>query len=477
MWYKLLFFVSIILIGSSLSSNLPFISGENKEAKIDSLFATWNGTDVAGGTVAVVREGEIVFSKAYGMASLEYGVPNRVETIYNLASVSKQFTAYGMVLLEQQGKLSLEDDVRKYLPDVPDFGERITIRQMLTHTSGLRSLHALLEMAGWRGDDRRSNADLRRFIANQKELNFPSGSEYLYCNTGYMFCADIIEQISGMSYESWMKENVFDPLGMSQSFCRRDINQVIPHVATSYYGPANNEFQKAVEYWAYVGSGNMHSTVADLSVWMKQFRQPNSAFKRLQENGILTNGDTIPYALGNIVSTHRGAKVIHHGGSIGGFRSFFLFFPEYDIGFIVLSNRSSGNAGGKAFQLAHLYLSDHLEPVSSSSPGQAEQSSSWEPSESDKTGMLGRYYSPELDTYYRIDWSSDDGYSLYHQRHGSRPVQGGQEDELRNPSFRFQLVRGKRNRIIGARASNGRVRNMWFEKVGEKYDPAKTRLK
>lgn len=466
MWYKTLFLASIILIAASFMSNSPTHISEDRLEQIDSLFSEWNGTDVPGGTIAVVEKGEITFSKAYGMASLEYGVPNRPETVYNLASVSKQFTAYAMVLLEEQGKLSLEDDVRKYLSDVPDFGEPITIRQMLNHTSGLRSLHALLGMAGWRSDDRRSNADLRRFIAMQKELNFPPGSEYLYCNTGYMFCADIIEEISGQSYESWMQDHVFEPLGMTHSFARRNINEIVPDVATSYYGPDADGYEKAVEYWAYVGSGNMHSNVEDLAVWMNQFRQPNAAFQKLMTNGILTNGDTIPYALGINVTTYRSQKVIHHGGSIGGFRSFFVYFPDQDMGFIVLGNRSSANAGGKAFQLADLYLKDQLAPRPVRTPrSNSEESPSWVPTEKDRKSMLGRYYSPELDTYYSIRWSSEEGYSIYHQRHGNMSVQGGEQDELRHPGLRFQLMRDKRDRIIGGRASNGRVRNMWFEKT------------
>lgn len=466
MLYKSFFLVSILLISASTYSLLknPDVVPVSPE-QIDALFSDWNGTDVPGGTIAVIEKGKVSYSKAYGMASLEYGVPNRTETIYNIASVSKQFTAYAMVLLEKQGKLSLDDDIKKYLPDVPDFGETITIRHTLTHTSGLRSLHALLGMAGWRGDDRRSNADLRRFIAQQRELNFPVGSEYLYCNTGFMFCADIVEEITGQSFEVWMQEHVFEPMGMHSTFCRRDINQVVPDVATSYYGPSEEQFSKAVEYWAYIGSGNMHSTVDDLAAWMNQFRNPSPEFLKLQENGILTNGDTISYALGINVTTYRGTKVIHHGGSIGGYRSFFVFFPEHDLGFILLSNRSSGDVGTKAFELADLHLADHLEPAASPVEREKElEQLPWNPTDKERIALLGQYYSPELDTYYDVRWAAAEGYHLYHQRHGIIPVEPRDQDELASGILRVRFEKDKRGKITGLRASNGRARHVWMEK-------------
>jgi CubicO group peptidase (beta-lactamase class C family) len=331
--------------------------------RLDSIFSDWRGTDVPGGAVVIVKGGEVVWEKAFGMASLEYGVPNIRETVFNIASVSKQFTAYGILLLEKDGKLSLDDDIRTYLPEIPDFGEVITIRHLLHHTSGLRSLHALFHLAGWRDDDRRSNEDLLRFLPKQKDLNFLPGNAYLYCNTGFILSAVIIERITGQTFENWMQDQVFSPLGMDNSFFRRDYTLVVPNVATSYSGLP---FKKSVEYWAYIGSGNMHSNTGDLALWINHFRtlynQKDTLLKKMWTRGVLNDGDTVSYALGVVTGTYNGITSISHGGSIGGFRSYLAYLPTEDLGIAVLSNHSFGNPGGKAQKILDVFLDGNSRP-------------------------------------------------------------------------------------------------------------------
>jgi len=247
----------------ALSQDISAQYGKAEIQKIDSLFISWNQPNHPGGSVGIMKEGKVIFSRAYGLASLEYLVPNTPDTRFNIASVSKQFTCMGIVLLHIQGKLSFDDDVRKYLPELPVFEDPITIRHLIHHTSGMRSLHALLEMAGWRGDDSRTNEDLFRFMKNQKDLNFKPGEEYLYCNTGYMLMADIIEKITEEKFAVWMHDNVFEPLEMINTYVEDDYSRVVPVNATSYYGSASHGFSRAVEYWGYVGSGNIHSTTND----------------------------------------------------------------------------------------------------------------------------------------------------------------------------------------------------------------------
>ena len=186
--------------------------------KIDSLFVNWTQPNYPGAVVGIMKGGELVFSKAYGLASLEYNVPNTTETLFNLASVSKQFTAMGIVILEQEGKLSFDDDIRRHIPELPDFGETITIRNMLQHTSGLRSFHDLLALAGWRSGERRDNDDLYRLMLKQRDLNFTPGQEYAYSNTNYMLMVNVIEKITGEKFIDWMKRKVFQPLGMKNTY-------------------------------------------------------------------------------------------------------------------------------------------------------------------------------------------------------------------------------------------------------------------
>ncbi|MEM8888077.1 MAG: serine hydrolase domain-containing protein, partial [Bacteroidota bacterium] len=326
-----------------------------QEEAIDALFSSWEAGNQPGGSVGVMREGEIIYSKGFGLASLEYKVPNSYGTIFNIASVSKQFTSMGIVRLEEMGKLSVDDDIRKYLPELPDFGHTITLRHCMYHTSGMRSLHAMLGMAGWRGDDSRTDDDLFRYMLRQKELNFPPGEDNLYCNTGYMLLAVIIERLTEEPFPTWMKKNVFLPLGMNHTYVEDDYSRVVPNNATSYYRE-DEGYSRAVEYWGYVGSGNMHSTAEDLLYWMDNYRNPKigweKAFRRMQEVGKLNNGNSINYAFGININEALGKKFIGHGGAIGGFRSNVVCFPQEKLSIVVLSNFSSSGPQGKVFQIA-----------------------------------------------------------------------------------------------------------------------------
>ncbi|MGB5188704.1 serine hydrolase domain-containing protein, partial [Robiginitalea sp.] len=305
-------------------------------------------------------DGNIIFSRAYGLASLEYLVPNTPGTIFNTGSVSKQFTAMGIVRLEEQGSLSFDDEIHKFLPELPDFGVPITIRHLLHHTSGLRSLHALFALAGWRDDDSRSNEDLNRIILNQKDLNFTPGSEYLYCNTGYMLMVNIIEGITGENFKDWMKKQIFDPLGMKQTYVEDQYSRVVANNATSYY--RRGDFERAVEYWGYIGSGNMHSTTGDLLKWLSNFETPlkgwESSFKKMQTLDPFNNGTPNNYAFGVVVDKHLGERRIQHGGAIGGFRAFVAAYPDKKLNIAILTNFSTGNPGGNADEIAAIILGD-----------------------------------------------------------------------------------------------------------------------
>ncbi len=328
--------------------------------KIDSLFLDWNKPNHPGGVIGVVQNGKTVFSKAYGLASLEYLVPNSQSTKFNIASVSKQFTAMGIVVLQQRGKLSVDDDIRKHLPELPDFGETVTIRHMLHHTSGLRSLHAMLGLAGWRGDDSRTNEDLDRFMLTQKDLNFKPGDEYLYCNTGFMLMVNIIEKISGEKFSQWMETNVFKPLGMINTYVEDNYSRVVRNNATSYNMGKDNEFDRAVEYWGYVGSGNMHSTTDDLLRWLENFSNPKagweSHFKIMQTLDNFNDGRKNSYAFGVGIGDYNGVKSVGHGGAIGGFRSNVITYPEKELSIVILTNFSSSSPSKKSRGISEIIL-------------------------------------------------------------------------------------------------------------------------
>ncbi|WP_219007206.1 serine hydrolase domain-containing protein [Aquimarina litoralis] len=326
--------------------------------KIDSLFIPWNVSNHPGGSVLVSKNGKNIFSKSYGLANIEYNIPNTKNTLFNIGSISKQFTAMGIVLLEEKNKLSFDDNIRKYIPELPNFTKAITIRYLLHHTSGLRDLHGLLGLAGWRSGDLETNDDVYRIIKNQKELNFKPNEEFLYSNTGYILLAKIIENISQSKFDEWMKQNIFKPLGMKHTYVETSLDNIITNNATSYY--LQEEFKRASEYWGYFGSGNIHSTVGDLNIWLQNFSKPQnnweSAFSKLLLTTPLNNGFKTDYGFGVRIEDYSGKKVIQHGGSVGGFRSIARTFPEEQFNIVILTNYSRSNIRSKANMISDIIL-------------------------------------------------------------------------------------------------------------------------
>lgn len=353
---KTLLFFLIFTFAFTASAQLD----RSVEKDIDRLFIEWNRPNHPGGVVGIVQDGKLVYSKAYGLASLEYLVPNDTGTRFNIASVSKQFTALGIVRLHLEGKLSVDDDVRKYIPDLPDFGKTITLRHMLHHTSGMRSLHSMLALAGWRGNDARTNEDLLRFMLDQRDLNFVPGDEYMYCNTGYILMAILIEKISGEKFSTWMKKEIFEPLDLSDTYVEDRYDRVVLKNATSYNGSKERGFVREVEFWGYTGSGNVHSTMLDMLKWYRNYYRPQegweNAFLMMQTVDDLNNGQLNDYAFGVRIESYRGEKRISHGGSIGGFRAYACTYPERKLEIVTLTNFSSSSAGGKVNSITNILL-------------------------------------------------------------------------------------------------------------------------
>lgn len=454
----------------------PAGSAQPVAARADSLFALWKLPRHPGGVVAWIEKGAIAWSGAYGMGSLEYEVPVTSETVFNTGSVSKQFTAFAIVLLAQEGKLSLEDDVRKYLPELPGFGAPITIRHLLTHTSGLRNFQNLLALAGWRDGDHMTNEDLLKYMAWQKELNFPTGSEYLYCNTGFNLCTKIVERVAGMPFTDFTKKRIFEPLGMTSTEFRYDLEKIYPKTATSYEGFTMSGFTRPKEYWTYYGNGNVYSTLADMAKWMGNFGNPrvggSAAIRMLQERGILTNGDTLTYALGIVCETYRGLRVLQHGGSVGGYRAQLTYFPDFDAGVVVMTNFSSANPGAKALAIADLFLEGKFplpKPATNAGANGASISPKPDPSLQNAAFLRtleGVYYSDELQTGYTLAVRGDKLVAA-HPRHADFELVPYSVNELQSRTSFFsevEVVRDNQSHVLGVRVSNGRVRNLWFKK-------------
>ncbi|MCF2493161.1 serine hydrolase [Dyadobacter chenhuakuii] len=331
-------------------------------ARADSLFSEWNKPGSPGAAVGVVHQGKLIYAKGFGESDVETGAKNGPQTIFHVASVSKQFTAYGIVLLAQQGKISLDDDIRKHIPEVPDFGKTITIRHLIHHTSGLRDQWNLLVMAGWQLDDVITKQHVFNLIKRQKELNFEPGSAFAYCNTGYTLLAEVVSRVGKKPFAEWMQQEVFKPLGMKNTLFYDNQEQIVKGRAYSFHKSQEKDgrFEKAILSYGNVGATSLFTTVNDLLFWMNNFRTSQlggpAVMKQMLERGRITKGDTLPYAFGLAHGTYRGLAYYGHNGADAGFRSSITYFPKEDYGFIVLSNQAEFAPEKKAFDVAGIYM-------------------------------------------------------------------------------------------------------------------------
>lgn len=333
------------------------------EKQVDQLMSTIVSADKPGATIAVSKGDQLLLNKGYGLADLEYNVPNGSKTIFHIASVSKQFTAFSVALLADQGKISLDDDVRKYITELPDFGQKITIRHLIFHTSGLRDQWDLLALAGWRLDDVITREQVLRVMSHQKDLNFKPGDEFSYCNTGYTLLAEIVRRVGGKSFGDWTTENIFKPLGMNNTFFYEDHERIVKNRAYSYDN-RGGEVKKSVLSYATAGATSLFTTAEDLVKWSDNFSTMKvgnaKVMKQMEERGVLNKGDTLGYAFGQGIGRYRGLKTADHGGADAGYRSFLLRFPEQKYTIVVLSNLGSFNTGRIAYRIADIYMKDLL---------------------------------------------------------------------------------------------------------------------
>lgn len=439
--------------------------------RIDQLVNAATGEQEPGASIAVVRDGKIIYSKGFGMANMEYGIRNTPQTIFHIASVSKQFTAFSIAMLADQGKLSLDDDIRKYLPELHDFGTPITIRQLIHHTSGLRDQWNLLVMAGWRMDDVITRDQILRLIARQHDLNFPPGERHEYCNTGYTLMGEIVSRVTGQPFSEWASENLFLPLQMMDTQFYDDHERLVPGRSYSYY-LGEGGFKKAVLNYANVGATSLFTTVEDLSKWAMNFEHPQvgnaNVMKMMEERGILTNGDTLDYAFGQVLGRYKGLKTVSHGGADAGYRTMLLRFPDQKFSVSVFSNLASFDPYGLAYQIADAFLSDQLkeekkkdEPETPSEPKKDEP---FDPASVSLSDYTGRYYSEELQTFYELEVKNDT-LVAHHPRHDDFKLIPEKPDVFSATAWwmgELVFTRDNSKKVKTMKASNGRVMNLVF---------------
>ena len=335
-------------------------------AQVDALFAQWDMPDSPGCAVGIIKDGVLIHARGYGMANLEHGIPITRQTVFDIGSCSKQFTAFCILLLEKQGKLSLDNDVRKFVPEVPDFGRPILIRHLLYHTSGLRNVVTLLENDGKRSEDLVTDADGLRVLAKERDLNFLPGEKHRYSNTGYFLMSLIVKKVSGESLREFARKNIFEPLGMTHTKFHDDHTMIVKSRATGYSPSSGGGFGIDMSNWEHVGDGSLMTTLEDLVKWDRNFYDGKAGGKdlvrRMEIPGRLNDGTKHNYGCGLIIGEYQGTPMIHHGGAWAGYRSHILRFPERRLTFVVLGNLSSLDAWNMAGRASLLFFPSDPEP-------------------------------------------------------------------------------------------------------------------
>ena len=356
-----------VLLSSGLMVGQTPPDSENLPAKVDATFQKMDSTVSPGCALSVMKDGKIVYERGYGMADLDHNVPISSTTVFHVASMSKQFVAASILMLAQQGKLSLDDPARKYIPELPDFGTPVTIRELIHHTSGLRDQWDLLGLSGWRYSlDLITNDDVLYVVSHQKELNFTPGTKFLYSNTGFTLLGEIVKRVSGKTLREFTTTNIFQPLGMKNTHFRDDHAEIVKNIAYGYE-PAKDTFRLSVTNFDTVGATSLMTTVEDLALWDENFYNPRvggaELTKQMLERGKLNNGEQIDYASGLSIGSYRGLKTVDHGGADAGYRADLIRFPDQHFSAACLCNLATANPSDLTRKVADIYLAKEMKPA------------------------------------------------------------------------------------------------------------------
>lgn len=390
-------------------------------AKVDAIFAAYDKPGSPGCELGVIRNGELIYTHGYGMANLEYDIPISSHTVFYVGSVSKQFTAANILLLAQQGKLSLDDPVQKYVPELPAYSHPITIAELIHHTSGLRDYYGLMSLAGIDMDDVLTQEQALWFITHQKHLNFEPGEEYLYSNSGYFLEGIVVKRATGKSLADFAQENVFGPLGMKDTHYHNDHTMIVPQRASGYAPkPGGNGFRLSTSYSELIGAGGVMTTIEDLLLWDRNFYSGKvggmDLIQQMTKTATLNSGEKLKYASGLEVDTYRGLPRVSHGGAFAGYRAELMRFPEQRFSVGCLCNLATTNPTQLATHVADLYLAGEFKtPATDESKATPVQLS-----DAELNGKAGLYRDAHTGTVWKITvrdaklrmGQGDDGFEL-----------------------------------------------------------------
>ena len=445
-------------------------SGGPTNPEVDAIFADLQG-DRPGAVVGVLWNGEVVHRAGYGAAHLDHAVPITPETVFDIASISKQFGAMAALLLESEGNLDLDADVRGYVPELPDFGAVITARHLIHHTSGIRDWPHTMALGGIGFTDVISFEKILRMLHRQQAINFPPGSEYAYSNTGYNLLARVIEARSGMTFREYTQSRIFAPLGMTRTHFSDDHLDVVPGRAESYAPiEAGEGFRRMPNQLTALASSSLHTTMDDFIRWMRNYETAQvggeEILRTMVQPGVLTNGDTLDYAHGLSVTEYRGLPAFGHGGSWVGYRTNFIRFPEQNLSIAVFCNVSDCDPAGRARRVAEVFIADLMGPAPEESEPDPDPEGPTLTAEQLQE-YTGSYRSPELDSTFDLEVDAEARLIATHWRNDPTVLSPTAADTFKGdqwflPEVRF--VRDATNRITGFTVTGARVRNLIFER-------------
>ena len=351
----MLVFIHTILVTSQIDTKA-----------INALFYEYSIPNTPGAVVTVVKDGELVFNNGFGIANLEYNIPLTPQTPFNIASLTKQFVCFGLLLLQNEEKLTLDDDVRTFIPELHDFGNVITLRHLMSHTSGLNDQWHLLSLAGWKLDDVITHQMVLEFLYKQRTLGFLPGERYSYSNSSYTLLSEVIARVSGMTFPEFLKKYIFEPLRMNNSRVQDDYRGLINNRAYSYQ-KTNRGYVKSIFSTDNYGPGGIITTGEDIAKWMINFHKTTLGSRELiqllDNQQTLNDGTKFGGALGQFYSTHMNRKIIQHTGSEAGYRSYLVRFPEEKLSICVFSNRNNADTKRLALQTADIFLKPDKKPL------------------------------------------------------------------------------------------------------------------
>ena len=417
------------LAGVSAAAQQP-TADSAVHARVDQVFAQWDHRDSPGCALGVYRDGRIAYERGYGSANLELAIPLTPQSVLDIGSTSKQFTAMSVLLLAGAGKFSLDDDVRKFIPELPDLGHRVTIRHLLTHTSGMRDYLGLWNLAGVDPGDVTTDKDALALLVRQRELNFAPGDEWLYSNSGYFLASVLVERASGKTLATFARDNIFVPLGMTHTRYNDDHMAIIPNRATAYAprrptpGPGLDAFATYMSNFEQTGDGGVQTSVDDLQRWDENFYTGTvggtAALVAMQTPAMLNSGKAQSYGLGLEIRIYRGLKSVSHSGAWAGYRAELLRFPEQHLAVACLCNLATISPSRLAERTAEVYLGARMNgdsvpvvPTTAAQPPTA-AAIAWSPGQTELERFAGAYYSAEIDA--RYDLRAENGRLVLYRR-------------------------------------------------------------